>query len=113
MPRYRYCAVLLLFGVLHLTACQTWQSVSTASPSQFIEAEQPDRVRVLMRGGGQVELENPSVEGDELVAVGDRSVSLEDVLVLEVWGFSMDRTILLVLGTSGYGARGLLSMGVH
>ena len=46
-----------------------------------------------------MELDNPSVEGDELVAVGDRSVSLEDVLVLEVRGFSMDRTILLVLGT--------------
>ena len=70
MPRYRPRAVLLLFLLLKLTACQTWQSVSldAISPAQLIEEDQPDPVRVLMRGGTELELESPSVAGDELVA---------------------------------------------
>ena len=91
MKRYR--AVLLLFLVLHLTACYTWQGVATTSPGQLIEATQPDRVRVTMRGGTQVELERPVVDGDELVAPGDRSVSLEDVLMLEFREFNFGKTI--------------------
>ena len=93
MTRYRYRAVLLLFLLLNLTACQTWQSVSTASPAQFIEVERPDRVRVT--GGRVLELEvvSPSVEGDQLVGVGDVSVPLEDILRLEVRGTSILRSI--------------------
>ena len=95
MTRYSPRAVLPLFLLLHLTACQTWQSVSTASPGQFIELEQPDRVRVLLRGGNELELENPSVEGDELVAPGV-SIPLADVLRLEVQASSRGRTALWV-----------------
>jgi hypothetical protein len=86
MTRYRPRAVLLLFLLLHLTACHTWQPVATPSPSQFIEAEQPDRVRVLMRGGSQVELENPLVEGDELVAPGV-SMPLADIILFQEWSW--------------------------
>ena len=98
MTRYRYRAVLLLFLLLNLTACQTWHSVSTASPSQFIEVEQPDRVRVS--GGSVVDLElvSPSVEGDQLVGAGDFSMPLADILGLEVHGFSLGRTVLMGLG---------------
>ena len=101
MPRYRPRAVLLLFGMLHLTACQTWQSVSldAISPAQLIEEDQPDRVRVLLRSGNELELENPSVEGDELVAPGV-SMPLADILLLEVREFSMDRTVLLAVGVA-------------
>ena len=101
MTRYRARAVLLLFGVLHLTACQTWQSVSLGaiSPAQVIEAEQPERVRVYMRGGGQVELESPSVEGDALVAP-NVSMPLADIIGLEVREFSMDRTMILLGGVA-------------
>ncbi len=91
MTRYRARAVLLLFLLLNLTACQTWHSVSSASPGQFIEVEQPDRVRVLMRGGTELELENPSVEGDELVAPGV-PMPLADILRLEVLTSSRGRT---------------------
>ena len=91
MTRYRARAVLLLFLLLNLTACQTWHSVSSASPGQFIEVEQPDRVRVLMRGGTELELENPSVEGDELVAPGV-PMPLADILRLEVLASSRGRT---------------------
>ena len=86
-------AVLSLFLLLNLTACQTWQGVSlgATSPAQLIEEEQPDRVRVLLRGGNLLELENPSVEGDELVAPGV-SMPLADILRLEVLASSRGRT---------------------
>ena len=115
MTRYRPRAVLLLFLVLHLTACMSWQSAATPSPSQFIEAEQPDRVRVTTQDGTQVELENPSVEGDELMGVhrmrdGDRlirstrSVPLVEILQLEVRRYDLARSA----GVSGLVVVGLL-----
>jgi len=96
----RYCSVLLLFLLLHLTACQAWQSVSldAISPDQLIEEDRPDRVRVTMPDGTQVELENPSVEGDELVASGGFSMPSADVVILESRKFSMDRTMILLGG---------------
>ena len=96
MTRYR--SVLLLFLVLNLTACTSWHSVAIPSPAEFIEAEQPDRVRVSGRGVLDLEVVSPSVEGDQLVGAGDFSMPLEDVLRLETRGFSLDRTILLALG---------------
>jgi len=98
MTRYRARAVLLLFGVLYLTACSSWQSIGAVSPSRFIELDQPERVRVYMRSGGQVDLERPAVDGDELVAPGGFSMPLADVLMLEVQRFDVARTILRVGG---------------
>jgi len=100
MTRYRPRTVLLLFLLLHLTACQTWQSVSldAVSPAQLIEEDQPDRVRVT---GGDVferEVVSPSVEGDQLVGAGDFSVPLADILRVEVRGLSLGRTILAGVG---------------
>jgi len=100
MTRYRPRAVLLLLLLLHLTACQTWQSVSldAISPAQLIEEDQPDRVRV---SGGDVlerEVVSPSVEGDQLVGAGGFSMPLEDVLRVEVRGLSLGRTISAGVG---------------
>ncbi|SVD45466.1 uncharacterized protein METZ01_LOCUS398320 [marine metagenome] len=110
MTRYRARAVLLLFLLLNLTACQTWQSVSLGaiSPAQLIEEDQPDRVRVT--GGDVLDLElvSPSVEGDQLVGAGDFSVPLEDILRLEVRGFSLGRTILAGIGAYTAVAAGAL-----
>ena len=108
MTRYR--AVLLLFLLLNLTACQTWQSVSTASPAQFIEVDRPDRVRVT--GGAVLELEvvSPSVEGDQLVGAGDIAVPLEDILLLEVRETSILRSIgfgWLVAAVAGLAIQGV------
>jgi len=105
MTRHRPRAVLLLFLLLHLTACQTWHSVSldAISPAQLIEEDQPDRVRVT--GGGVLDLElvSPSVEGDQLVGAGDFSVPLEDILRLEVRRFSVGRTVMWVaVGVGAY-----------
>jgi len=94
MRPYRIRAALLLFLVLNLTACQTWQSISldNTSPVQLIEE---DRVRVT--GGDVLEQEvvAPSVEGDQLVGAGDFSMPLSDILGLEVRGISWGRTVLL------------------
>ena len=104
MTRYRPPAVLLLFLVLNLTACSSWQSIGPVSPSRFIELDQPERVRVRIGGGRQVELERPAIDGSELVGAGGFSIPLEDVLVLEVKRFDAARTIKRV----GYGALGTL-----
>ena len=97
MTRYRIRAVLLLFLLLNLTACYTWQGIATTSPAQLIEAMQPDHVRVLVRGEGEVELENPSVEGDQLLGANGVSLPLADVLMLEIREFDIVRTVGLVL----------------
>ena len=109
MTRYRSRAVLMLFLVLNLTACYTWQGVATTSPAQLIEATRPDRVRVVVPAGIQMELERPVVDGDQLVGtsvenervggainqtfVPTVSVPVADILMLEVKKFSMGRTI--------------------
>ena len=109
MTRYRYRAVLMLFLVLNLTACYTWQGVATTSPAQLIEATRPDRIRVVVPAGIQMELERPVVDGDQLVGtsvenervggaitqtfVPTDSVPVADILMLEVKKFSMGRTI--------------------
>jgi len=93
MTRYRRRAVLLLFLLLNLTACQTWQSVSAASLAQFIEVDRPDRVRVTGRAVLEWEIVSPSVEGDQLVGAGDVAVPLEDILRLEVRKTSIGRSI--------------------
>jgi hypothetical protein len=81
--------------LVDLTTCYTWRSVPTPSPAQFIEAEQPDRVRVATEDVTELELENPSIEGDALVGVGHESSLLVWVrLALAVQG---DR----LLGTLG------------
>ena len=113
MTRYRPRAVLLLFLVLHLTACYTWQGVATTSPAQLIEVTQPDRVRVLTPGGVQVELENPSVEGDQLMGADGASLPLADVLMLETREFSIERTLLLAIAILPLGVLlGMLACGI-
>ena len=97
MTRHRLRAVLMLFLVLHLAACVTWQDIATPSQAQFIEIEQPDRVRVTMQDRTQMELERPVVDGDELVAPGV-SMPLEDILSLEVRGTSIIRSALAGFG---------------
>ncbi len=113
MTRYRSRAVLLLFLVLHLTACYTWQGVATTSPAQLIEVTQPDRVRVLTPGGVQVELENPSVEGDQLMGADGASLPLADVLMLETREFNWGRTLLLAIAIPPLGVvLGMLLCGI-
>ena len=116
MTRHRPRAVLLLFLMLNLTACQTWQSVSLGaiSPAQLIEEDQPDRVRVTGGGVLEQEVETPAVDGDQLVGVGDFSMPLEDILRLEVRGLHILRTIGVVpLAMVGGVVLGMLICGLE
>jgi hypothetical protein len=128
MTRYRLRAVLLLFLLLNLTACYTWQGVATTSPAQLIEATRPDRIRVVVPAGIQMELERPVVDGDQLVGtsvenervggaitqtfVPTVSVPVADILMLEIREFSMGRTIGLVF-LSLLAASSLQTIGQH
>ena len=105
MIRYRARAVLLLFLLLNLTACSSWQNIGPVSPGRFIELDQPDRVRVTMQDRTQMDLERPAVDGDELVVPGV-SMPLADILRLEVRRFDAVRTIKWV----GSGVLGGLSL---
>ena len=100
MKRYRFRAVLMLFLVLNVTACQAWHSVSldAISPAQLIEEDRPSSVRVTTSEVNELELIAPRVEGDDLVAANGFSMPLSDILGLEVRGVSMGRTLLIGLG---------------
>jgi hypothetical protein len=95
MTPYRVRAVLLLFLLLHLTACATWQAVTPTAMSvaQLIEEDRPERVRVLMRNGRQAELERPVIDGDRLVAP-NALLPLADILRLEIWKIDLVRSAL-------------------
>ena len=101
MTRYRARAVLLLFLLLNLTTCTSWQPAATPSPTQFVEAEQPDRVRVTVRDGTELVLDEPSVEGDEFVGTVEEAsvrVPFGDIFRFEVRRFSTVRTLGAVVG---------------
>ena len=130
MTRYRPRAVLLLFLVLNLTACssafESWRGLpSPPSVAEHILAAQPERVRVTMQDGSQLDIEDPFVSGDQLMGqlwrtlevnrlisnTNDISVPLADIVQLEVRDVEMVRSAgvsaLLVLGILGallYGA---------
>ena len=97
--------ILLLFLLINLTACQTWKATST----QSITADQPDLVRAVFRdlentGRWPLELEAPSVDGDELVGVSDARMSrvpLADIAYIEVGKLDFWKT-------GGWGFLGLL-----
>ncbi len=89
-------ASLLLLLLLSSTSCQTWQSVSLGalSPAQFVEEDRPDRLRVFISGKplNPIELEGPTVDGDELIASGT-AVPLADITRIEVSKISIGRSV--------------------
>ena len=89
-------ASLLLLLLLSSTACQTWQSVSLGalSPAQFVEEDRPDRLRVFISGKplNPIELEGPTVDGDELIASGT-AVPLADITRIDVSKVSIGRSV--------------------
>ena len=130
MTRYSLRAVLLLFMLLNLTACssafESWYRLpSPPSVAEHIVAAQPERVRVTMQDGSQLDIEDPFVSGDQLMGqlwrtlevnrlisnTNDISVPLAGIVQLEVRDVEMVRSAgvsaLLVLGILGallYGA---------
>ena len=81
--------ILLLFLLINLTACQTWQPVSleALSPAQFIEAGKPESVRVILSyaPAEQVELIGPVVDGSTLRALDGVTVPIADILGIQLY----------------------------
>jgi len=80
--------------VLHLSACTSWQPSGYIRPTQFIEEEEPDQVRITTIGD-QIVIRNPEVRGDSIVGEG-RSVAVSDMRRLEIMRFSALKTIGIV-----------------
>ena len=72
MTRYSPRAVLLLFLVLYLTGRATTTGPPVV-PLQPTDVDQFDLILVTKLDGTQLEVENPSVEGDELVGTARAS----------------------------------------
>ncbi len=69
--KVRYLIPVLLLGTV---SCATWEPVTPTmmSPAQFVEEHRPERVKVTTQLA-QWELEDPSVEGDDIVGDVDES----------------------------------------
>jgi hypothetical protein len=63
--------MLVLVLVLSLGSCMTWQ-LTTVSPRQVIEGARPSRVRVTSWNGAQVVIDQPRVQNDSIVVVGEQ-----------------------------------------
>ena len=92
-PLARRVMVALLMVLL--TACQTWRP-TFASPQQLIPMEQPSSVRITLRSGARVTLQNSTVSNDSIFGVTDAGavgVASEDLGLLEVQRLHVLRSI--------------------
>jgi hypothetical protein len=79
--------IALILLVIHLAGCSSWQAVNDVGSA--------NRVRVTRLSGEQVELTQPTVRGDTIVA-GSIAIPRSDVERLEARRLSAGRTLLLI-----------------
>ena len=122
--RYRLGALVLLG--LHLSACATWQPVPL-NRQRILEEQQPGRVRIRQADGTRLELRNPRVERDSLIAsvrassaplgAGTVRIPLAEVRGLEIHHFDIWGTLGLIVeipfGLSFACAAGLICGGLQ
>ena len=98
MTQYRFRGIFLLLLMGHATACAIWQvpvpAVSQMGESKsdrslaladYIESEQPNKIRITLEDGSQILLHAPEVEGDVVVSSGTKAViAIADIVKLEV-----------------------------
>ena len=95
-------ATLLL--AVHLTGCNSWHT-PTISPAEVIADEKPSEVRVTLKDGTRLTLDDPTIRGDSIGTVA----ALSDVRTIEVRRFSIGKTVGLVLGAPVVGIVSLLA----
>ncbi len=123
MTRYRFRGIFLLFLMGHATACasSSWQTPGTVtspkgdlkndvSVPDYIEEMQPDRVRITLEDGTQIEMEDPVVVGDEIVSVDGLSVPIADIVQLEVEETSLVKPMFFAVVGGLYGGLYLVSL---
>jgi len=94
----RFIACILLPA--YLAACSTW-TTQEASPQQVLQDEQPDKVRVTLTDGSQVEVYEPAVSGDTLIGLREGqqvSIPLASVTQLELREGDTVKSIALATG---------------
>ncbi len=87
--------VIAAFLLVLITACQTWRP-TFVSPQTLIPVERPSAVRVTLRSGARVTLENPTMRNDSIFSVtnaGVAGVASKDIGLLEVRRTSILRSI--------------------
>ena len=90
----RVIAALLL---VLLNACYSWRT-TTISPAQLIPEEEPSIIRVTLTDGMQLTLRDPTIRNDSLVHENGRArVVLSDVSAVELWHFSVAKTIGIII----------------
>ena len=70
----------------YLVACMSWQT-QEITPEQVLAEKQPDKVRVTLTDGSQVEVYQPRVSGDTLMGLREGqqvSIPLASVTQLEL-----------------------------
>ncbi|HUP18914.1 MAG TPA: hypothetical protein VM778_03050 [Gemmatimonadota bacterium] len=95
-PDIRASAIVAL-ALLTLAGCMTWKAGEGGT--EAVLAGRPDKVRVLLANGNQVELDSPVLSGDSLLGLSSgrrMAVALERVRGVEVRRFSVARTALFV-----------------
>ncbi len=97
--------ILLLFLLINLTACQTWQSASLGAliPAQVVEqveSHPSTTIRIVAPDLPGLMVDSPSVEGDQLVGVvGGQlfSTPLAEITMLQVRKLDVGKTLLLAI----------------
>jgi hypothetical protein len=114
IPSRRTIASFLV--LIMLPGCTTWRANTEGSPSQTLASENPELVRVHMRGSTQVHtLRAPVVNGDSLTGFlscnafreecnQSFSVALEDIRYIETQQPAGGRTAIAVLAVVGVAA---------
>ena len=91
-PHHRPIAILLLG--LHVAGCYGWHA---RDASQIVSEGRPSAIRVTMRDGNRLVLDQPAVRNDSIVSATHR-LGVGDIASLEVRRMSALRTGGLVIG---------------
>ena len=102
LPRLASCVLLPAY----LAACSSWY-VQEVSPQQLVTEEQPEKIRVTLTDGSQLQIEHPRVSGDTLMGYEVRgrrysgqqvNIPLSDVTDLAIQRTSAGKTTALIFG---------------
>ena len=92
--------ILPLTLLAFLSACHKWVPLEPPV-AQAIAEEEPGTVRVTLTDSSRMDLEEPRVSGDSLVALdGTASVALDDVQQVEARRANTVATVGLILGAA-------------
>ncbi len=93
--------VAMLLAVVFSAGCVAWHPV--ADSERYVTAQRPDRVRLDLVNGRQVDVESPAVAGDRIVGLHKTATGMSRVAVqtrnvrtVERWQIDPSGTSLLV-----------------